>query len=58
MAETHTPPDQEAPPGVPRWVKVFGIVFIVLILVLVILHLTGNGLGNLHGALRAVEFSV
>jgi hypothetical protein len=57
MAETHTRPDQEAPPGVPRWVKVFGIVFIVLVLVLVVLHLTGNGLGSLHGAFRAVAFS-
>lgn len=58
MAETDTRPDPEAPPGVPRWVKVFGIVFIVLVLVFVILHLTGNGLGNLHGAFRAVEFSI
>jgi len=39
-------------------VKVFGIIFIVLVLVFVILHLTGNGLGNLHGAFRAIEFSV
>jgi hypothetical protein len=56
MAETHTRPDPEAPPGVPRWVKIFGIVL--LVLVFVVLHLTGNGLGNLHGAFRAVEFSV
>ena len=58
MAETPTTPDPDAPPGVPRWVKVFGIVVLVLVLVFVILHLTGNGLGNLHGAFRAVEFSV
>jgi hypothetical protein len=57
MSETHTRPDPEAPPGVPRWVKVFGIVVIVLVLVFVILHLTGNGLGNLHGALPALELS-
>jgi hypothetical protein len=58
MAESHTRPDPEAPPSVPRWVKVFGIVFLVLVLVFVILHLSGNGLGNLHGAFRAIEFSV
>ena len=58
MSETGTRPDPEAPPGVPRWVKVFGIVVGILILVFVILHLTGNGLGNLHGAFRPVEFSI
>jgi len=56
MAETE--PDPEAPPGVPGWVRVFGIVLLVLVLMLVVLHLTGNGFANLHGAFRAVEFSV
>jgi hypothetical protein len=32
--------------GPPRWVYVFGIIFIVLVLVFVILHLTGRGLGG------------
>jgi hypothetical protein len=32
--------------GTPRWVKVFGIIFIVLVLLFVILHLTGRGLGD------------
>ncbi|MCY9693407.1 hypothetical protein [Paenibacillus alginolyticus] len=32
----------------PRWVKVFGIIAIVLVLFLVILHLTGRGFGG-HG---------
>lgn len=58
MADTRMRPDPEAPPGVPRWVKLFGIVLLVLVLVLVVLHLTGNGLGNLHGAFQAVKFSV
>jgi hypothetical protein len=31
--------------GAPRWVKVFGIVAFALVLVFVILHLTGSGLG-------------
>jgi hypothetical protein len=36
-------------PGTPRWVYVLGIIAIILILVFVILHLTGGGLGG-HGA--------
>lgn len=32
----------------PLWVKVFGIIFIVLVLMVVILHLTGRGFGG-HG---------
>lgn len=32
----------------PRWVKVFGIVALVLILIFIILHITGNNLGG-HG---------
>ena len=32
--------------GAPRWVRVFGIVVIVLVLLFVIKHLTGGGLGN------------
>ncbi len=30
----------------PRWVYVFGIIGIILVVAFVILHLTGNGLGN------------
>lgn len=30
----------------PRWVKVFGGIVIVMILLIVILHLTGNSLGG------------
>lgn len=58
MSETRTRPDPDVPPGIPGWVKLFGIVLLVLVLVLVILHLTSNGLGNLHGAFQAVQFSV
>lgn len=35
-----------SPPSTPRWVKVSGIIVIVLILLFVILHLTGNGFGE------------
>jgi hypothetical protein len=32
--------------GMPRWVKVFGIIFIILVLVFVVVHLAGGGLGG------------
>jgi hypothetical protein len=34
--------DGESPPSAPRWVKAFGIIAIVLLLLFVGLHLTGN----------------
>jgi hypothetical protein len=38
-------------PGVPRWVKVFGIVVVILVAVFVILHATGRGFGgHMHGS--------
>ena len=36
-------PSRRSPPGVPRWVKVFAIIVIVLVLLFVILHLAGGG---------------
>ena len=38
--------DGETPPPTPRWVKLFGIILAVLVLIVVILHLSGNGLGG------------
>ncbi|WP_427016541.1 hypothetical protein ACQCSX_17685 [Pseudarthrobacter sp. P1] len=35
-----------APIGTPRWVKVFGIIAAVLILLFVINHLAGGGIGS------------
>jgi hypothetical protein len=35
-------------PRTPRWVKMFGVVAIVLVVAFLILHLTGNGLHG-HG---------
>lgn len=50
MSQTHLGPDggstDSIPPRMPRWVKVFGIMFIVLVLLFVILHVTGNSLGG------------
>lgn len=34
------------PPPAPRWVKVFGIIAIVLVALFIILHLTGRGFGG------------
>lgn len=53
MSQTHEQPDHcsttSTPPSTPRWVKLFGIIFVILLLLFVILHLTGNSLGGLHG---------
>lgn len=46
MSQIETKPDRGSPPSIPRWVKVFGIIFIVLVLVVVVLHLTGNNFGG------------
>jgi hypothetical protein len=40
--------DRGSLPSTPRWVKVFGIIAVLLILLFIILHLTGQGPG-LHG---------
>jgi hypothetical protein len=39
-------PDSGSTTSTPRWVKVFGIIALVLILLFVILHLAGVGLGG------------
>ena len=41
-------PDRGSPPSTPRWVKVFGIILIVLILAVVVVHLAGVDIGQLH----------
>ncbi len=42
--------DRESPPSTPRWVKIFGIIAIVLILALAGLHLTGNAPTHIPGS--------
>ncbi len=39
-------PKSDRPPPTPRWVWVLGIIAGVMILVVVILHATGRGLGS------------
>ncbi|OLE65306.1 MAG: hypothetical protein AUG03_05375 [Acidobacteria bacterium 13_1_20CM_2_68_14] len=49
MANPHPDlgPDRGSPPGTPRWVKVFGIVGLVLVLLVVVMMATG--VGGKHG---------
>lgn len=46
QGDTDVGPDRGSTSSTPRWVKVFGIIVIVLVLLFVILHLTGRGLGS------------
>lgn len=48
MSEKQNAPGHGSPPGTPRWVKLFVIIFIGLILLVVVLHLMGFGFGS-HG---------
>jgi hypothetical protein len=36
-------PGRESPPGIPRWVKVFGIVALVLVLLVIIMLFASGG---------------
>jgi hypothetical protein len=51
--ETGVGPDRESKPGMPRWVKVSGIIVGVLVVLVVVLALTGV-LGGKHGPGRHV----
>ena len=48
--DTVREPDRESPPSTPRWVKVFGITAIVLVLLFAGLHLTGNAPTHMPGS--------
>ena len=45
-SKSHGGDDTESTASTPRWVKVFGLIALVLFLLFVILHLTGHGLGG------------
>jgi hypothetical protein len=47
--------DPVRPAGVPRWVRILGVVVLVLVLILVVLHLTGNSLGGPGSHLGSAE---
>ncbi len=46
--------DRRSAPATPRWVKIFGAIALVLLLVFVVLHLTGHGFGGhaMHGGVH------
>jgi hypothetical protein len=42
-------PGRRSPPGTPRWVKVFGLISVLVLTLFVILHLAGLvGMGGHH----------
>jgi hypothetical protein len=41
-------PDPNSPPPIPRWVKILVGIFIVLIILIIVMHLMGFGMGS-HG---------
>lgn len=45
-AEADHTPDARQPVGTPRWVKVVGVVVLLLVLLVAVLHVTGNSLGG------------
>lgn len=45
---SNTRPDPNSPPPTPRWVKILIAVFIILVVLFVIAHLLGFGMGG-HG---------
>jgi hypothetical protein len=49
-ADTDIGRASESPPGTPRWVKAFGIMLVVLLLVFAGLHLTGNAPTHMPGS--------
>ena len=51
MTQTHTKPDRGSPPSAPRWVKLFGIIGVVVVVVFVISHLTGTSPFGNHMAM-------
>jgi hypothetical protein len=55
MSQTHVGPEQSPYPGTPRWVKVFGIIVLVLVLLVVVTMLTDPGR---HGPGRHMQSGV
>lgn len=50
MADAPQPPEaagaKEAGPAMPRWVKIFALIALSLLVLFVIVHLAGGGMGN------------
>ncbi len=52
--DTRVRPTVDRPPSTPRWVKVFGILAIVMVLIFIVIQFTGVGGG--HGPGRHTPF--
>lgn len=50
-ADRGTASEDETGPGTPRWVIVFGLIALALVVVVVVVHLAGGGMGGMmnHG---------
>jgi hypothetical protein len=46
VSQLQIEPERRAASGTPRWVKVLGVIALVIVLFVVIMHLTGNSLGG------------
>lgn len=58
MTEPSIDPDRgpdARPAGMPRWVKVLGVLVLLLVLLVLVLHLTGNSLGGPGSHLGSAE---
>ena len=58
MSHAHEQPDHGSSASIPRWVKAFGLIVIVLVLLFGILHLTGTSPGGPGGHTPSIERSV
>lgn len=58
MTQNSGRPNRGAPPGTPRWVKILGFIFIALIALVIVLHLTGNSLGGPGSHAPLLEFGI
>jgi hypothetical protein len=58
MSQTREPVDRETPLPTPLWVKVAGGIALALLLLVVVLHLTGNSFSMMHaGEMPAMDHS-
>lgn len=46
MTDAVKPNDPDRPPPAPRWVKVLGVIALVIVVVFAMLHLAGRGFGG------------
>jgi hypothetical protein len=56
-SDNNVSPTEDRPPGMPRWVKVSGIIVIILVVAFVVLQLSGHSPGN-HGPGRHMPSGV